>query len=383
MSACTVPCDQVKNGGIRMSLETKDTSGIIHMGNVSRIQKVMADANQGKEITVGFIGGSITMGSVATSPERCYAARVHAWWESAFPKAKINYVNAGIGATTSQFAVARAEEDLLAYSPDFVIVEFSVNDDANAFFQETYEGLLRKILTHKCQPAVMIVNNMFYDTGVTAAEFHNRIGIAYDLPIISMKASIYEEIQQGIHQIPDLTSDNLHPNDTGHALIASKISHFLEVLRDTETDKAEYKVPEPVTRNRYQNSVRLRNMDLEVKGQGFVRDNTSQNVITEIFRKGWLAGEKGAWLETVVTGRNIAVQYRKTIHRPAPIASISIDDGHKIILDANFTEEWGDCLYLQTLAEGLDEGEHRVRVELTQATRNDASPFYLVSLIVS
>ena len=218
------------------------------MGNVSRIRKVMADANQGKEITVGFIGGSITMGSVATSPERCYAARVHAWWESAFPKAKINYVNAGIGATTSQFAVARAEEDLLAYSPDFVIVEFSVNDE---------------------------------------------------------------------------------------------------------------------------------------KGQGFVRDNTSQNAITEIFRKGWLAGEKGAWLETVVTGRNIAVQYRKTIHRPAPIASISIDDGHKIILDANFTEEWGDCLYLQTLAEGLDEGEHKVRVELTEATRNDASPFYLVSLIVS
>jgi lysophospholipase L1-like esterase len=42
--------------------------------------------------------------------------------------AKFDYINAGIGGTTSQFGVTRVENYLLCYHPDFVIVEFSVND---------------------------------------------------------------------------------------------------------------------------------------------------------------------------------------------------------------------------------------------------------------
>ena len=74
----------------------------------------MKKAIQGEDITVGFLGGSITQGCNASAPETCYAYLVYQWWCEKFPKSKIAYINAGIGGTTSQFGAARAESDLLS-----------------------------------------------------------------------------------------------------------------------------------------------------------------------------------------------------------------------------------------------------------------------------
>ena len=109
--------------------------GMVNRGNWYAIQQVMERAARGEEITVGVLGGSITQGCLASKQENCYASRVYQWWSSHFPK--VNFINAGIGGTTSQFGVARVEEDLLRFQPDLVFVEFSVNDDGNPFFRET------------------------------------------------------------------------------------------------------------------------------------------------------------------------------------------------------------------------------------------------------
>lgn len=44
--------------------------------------------------------------------------------EKVFPNTEFDYVNAGIGATDSQFGAARVQEDLLQRLPDLVFVEF-------------------------------------------------------------------------------------------------------------------------------------------------------------------------------------------------------------------------------------------------------------------
>ena len=92
-----------------------------------------------ERLVIGFIGGSITQGSLSTTPQTCYAYRVYTWWKETFPQAEFAYCNAGIGGTTSEFGVARVGTDLLAERPDFVIVEFSVNDESTEHFKETYE----------------------------------------------------------------------------------------------------------------------------------------------------------------------------------------------------------------------------------------------------
>ena len=100
----------------------------------------MKRAKEGAKLTIGFIGGSITMGSVSSTPQLCYAYHVFSWWKKMFPNSEMVYVNAGIGATDSQFGCARVQSDLLDQKPDFVIVEFSVNDSSTPHYMETYEG---------------------------------------------------------------------------------------------------------------------------------------------------------------------------------------------------------------------------------------------------
>ena len=119
--------------------------GIANRGNQARLKKVMDRAIRGEKLTIGFLGGSITQGSLSSKPTLCYAYRVFDWWKQTFPQAEFTYVNAGIGGTTSHFGAARVQSDLLAYAPDFVIVEYSVNDESNEHFEETYEGLVRTI----------------------------------------------------------------------------------------------------------------------------------------------------------------------------------------------------------------------------------------------
>lgn len=90
------------------------------MSDIARLKRLMERAEKGETLTIGFLGGSITQGSLAGTHENTYAYRVFTWWKNRFPKAKFRYVNGGIGGTSSYFGVARAHRDLLMYRPDFV-----------------------------------------------------------------------------------------------------------------------------------------------------------------------------------------------------------------------------------------------------------------------
>lgn len=356
--------------------------GIVNRGNWAKIQACMDRAAAGEAITVGFLGGSITQGSLASTPETCYAYRVYSWWKETFPGAAITYVNAGIGGTTSQFGAARVREDLLSFQPDFVLTEFSVNDDNTHHFRETYEGLIRTIAKTGC--AFMLMNNVCYDTGSNAEEMHLAVARAYDLPSVSMKSTIYEALLRGEMANRDITPDDLHPNDAGHELVAKVIIHLLEkIWAAPREDAAASQLPEPITPNRYENSRRYQNHNSSPVLNGFAVDPTPQNHITECFRRGFTAWNLGDRITFTVEGTCIGVQYRKSVKQPTPIAKITVDGAHELLLDGNFRETWGDCLYLDTVAEGLEAKEHTVQVEIVEAHENDAVPFYLVSVIGS
>ena len=128
--------------------------------DLSRLKQLFRRAAAGEELTLGFFGGSITQGSLAAEQGNCYAFRVYRWFVDTFPGAAFHYVNGGIGGTDSFYGVARAVTDLLQYQPDFVVVDFSVNDTKLPFRKETYEGLLRKVLAWPSRPAVVLPSFM-------------------------------------------------------------------------------------------------------------------------------------------------------------------------------------------------------------------------------
>lgn len=363
-------------------------AGIKNRGNIYRLKKVFDRAKNGEKLNIAFLGGSITQGSLSSTPETCYAYRVFDWWTKTFPQADLTYINAGIGGTTSQFGVARVSEDVLSQKPDFVIIEFSVNDDATEHFMETYEGLVRKVFTSETKPAVVCVHNICYDSGASAEMVHGRIVRHYNLPSVSMRSSVFVNMLNGGILNRDITPDDLHPNDKGHELLAGLITNFLGKVNDGslgEAEASEDTFPEPLTANGYEKSIRYRNINSNPKLNGWVADTAKQEYVRDTFHYGWTSGKVGDSIIFKVKGSELAVQYRKSVKLPAPIAKIIIDDdeANAKILDANFDETWGDCLALDTIVEHGENKEHKVEIKIVETHEDDAVPFYLVSVIAS
>lgn len=360
--------------------------GWVNRGNLYRMKELMRRAKNGDRITLAFLGGSITQGSVSSQYTNCYAYRVYEWFVRRFPKTAFTYVNAGVGGTSSQFGVARVEEDVLCYRPDFVIIEFSVNDENTDFFQETYEGLVRRVYGNIFSPAVLLVHNIFYDTGVSAEEKHREIGAYYGLPSVSMRPTIYQEVAAGRIPARDITQDDLHPNTEGHALVAEVITDCLDcIYRQMDEEEAPFPMPEPLTKNAYESAVRYRNHNCAPVCEGFTAEHTLQKYVNDLFCQGWIASEQGAKIRFQTEGTELAVQYRKSVRKPAPVAVAVVDGDEKnaVVLDANFEETWGDCLYIQTVAHHMEKGRHQVEIRLQETHENDAVPFYLVSVITA
>lgn len=364
------------------------------MDNITRLKNLMKRAANGESLVIGFLGGSITQGSLSSTPETCYAYLVYEWWKKSFPNATFSFVNGGIGGTTSHYGGARAWKDVLCYRPDIVTVDFSVNDDANEFFEETYEGTLRRLLMAPSAPAVVVLNNVFYDTGKNAQEYHNRIADHYGIPHVSIKDTIFPDVESGKIVRADITPDNLHPNDKGHRLVADEICKLLDSIKEElEKEDIEGKIietndlaslPAPLTENAYEHSRLIQIQDNEAILDGFLVDPIEKKGMLDIFKNGWTAAHTNDKISFEIECSCLAVQYRKSVQQPVPKAKAVIDgdEAHAVILDGNFTEDWGDCLYLEPLLHHAEKKVHRIEITVTDA-KDIVRPFYLVSLIVS
>ena len=412
-----------------------------NQGNPIKIAEVLRRASAGEPVCIGFIGGSITQGAAATDDSGCYAALVYKWLRENFAASKVKYVNAGIGATTSQFGAARAEDDLLKYDPDLIVVEYSVNDndefpnDRREFFKETYEGLIRRILNHKNgngrHPAILIVHSVRYDDGSNEEEIHSMVGAHYGIPCISMKELVYDKIREnreGLGKFGDITADMLHPNDLGHRIVAKHITDYLETIFGSYADQGcsirsipdtsqepctiREEFPVPLTDNAYEYAVRYDSLNSTPVCEGFVPDTVPvmaplmiggttvyASEVRDVFKGGWTASKKGASITFTLRGSEIAVMYRKSVKKPSPIACAVVDDDteNRVELNANFNEDWGDKAYMATILHHgiISDGSVKDR-EHAPACKKDnsvhtltitieeegvASDFYLINVI--
>jgi lysophospholipase L1-like esterase len=367
----------------------------VNTGDVSRLRSFLKRAEAGEKLTVGFIGGSITNGSLASVHERCYAARTVRWLGEKYPKAEFTYINAGIGGTTSHYGVARAENDLLYADPDLVVAEFSVNDENTAFYRETYEGLIRRILKWRSTPAVMILHNIMYSNGTSAEDQHLAVGKHYNVPCVSGKSSIYRDIMSGKIKAADITPDGLHPNDEGHRLVSELLTSFMEKAAaggfgDGFGLSGSEILPTPITENRYERAERIFKSVEEVyvgkcpsedkEGVKVASDNVSDPYGVQSAFTGY---EKGDYAVFEVTGTEIAAQFVRYVKHPACVATAVVDgdEDNAVVLDGNFDETWGDKLDISILKFHGPAGKHRVKITVTEGDRS-CVPFRLVSLII-
>ena len=221
-------------------------SSIIHKGNNHRLKRFFEKARNGKSVTVGFLGGSITYGSNSTD-DRCFANIVFEWLKEQFPSADIKIVNAGFGGTGSIIGFYRMDDELLKYNPDITFLDFTVNDALEnkrdgIVPKESYESVIRRILL---SDSALIVLGFCDVEKTTFRDLHLEIAKHYDLSMISMVDSIYSLVEKGELQWQDYSNDSVHPINFGHEMIAFLIKNFLLSEIESSTDSS-YVLPDEI-----------------------------------------------------------------------------------------------------------------------------------------
>ncbi|MDP0496485.1 MAG: GDSL-type esterase/lipase family protein [Verrucomicrobiota bacterium JB024] len=171
----------------------------------------------GEAVTVVTLGGSITMHRTG------WAQRIVEKMREAYPHAQVNFVNAGISGTGSNFGLFRLERDVMSYHPDLVFIEYAVNDGGadDASCVRNLESIVTRLRAMESPPALVFVES--------AAKLgsnhkrHNRVAARYNILDVNMQAAAEARLAETGGEWESLYSDNVHPNETGHALYAETL----------------------------------------------------------------------------------------------------------------------------------------------------------------
>ena len=253
------------------------------------LQNSMYQLKNGEKFTVGYFGGSITVGFGAKNSGG-YAGLTYDWLTKTYQKntagndIAFTKINAGIGGTGTSHGAYRADSALKLGTdkqPDLTFVEFAINDKYDGVSYEkaakNMETIVRKL--YKANPKMDIV--ILFTTDIYSFDYendgngvwkdwealkaHQEIADRYGIPTIyigkTLNQKIYEENGNQIPRPSNYTTnevwkkyiaDTVHPTDAGYAVYAEEIENYIETeyaktvssQTDMVLDAAKYDVQE-------------------------------------------------------------------------------------------------------------------------------------------
>lgn len=326
----------------------------VSLGNTYRLENKLSKALQGEEITVAYLGGSITEG-VGGTPDTCYAKLSYNYIAENYGKGdNVKYVNAGVSGTPSILGNLRVKKDILDKNADIVFVEFAVNDGMEQLYKDSYESLIRTILKQENEPAVILLFTVT-KTGHTCQPHMSEIGEYYGLPMISVPDAIQPEIEAGNMTWADYSGDEAHPNTEGHKLVAEFIEFYFETLKSRSAVDAPADIPVvPKFGNPYEDAF-LAEIDY---------DNSNENL--QIGDMGSFSAEarriadftKGAWvyngegtepLKMTVKGNSLFLVCKRNNSDTMGKFDVMVNGNKAATIDTKQSDGWGDPYAFQVI----------------------------------
>lgn len=237
----------------------------IQEGNLYRLKRAIQKARAGEDVTIAYIGGSITQGAGAKPiASNSYAYRSYEAFKKRFGAgdgSNVHFVKAGVGGTPSELGLCRYEDEILdeiaargAVGPDIVVIEFAVNDAGDETGGICYESLALMAAKGPGAPAVVLLFAVFMDD-YNLQERLAPIGQRYAFPMVSLKDAV---TPQFYHETPVITKrqyfyDLYHPSNEGHRIMADCLDYL---WARADISQGEWTEPdygmEPVYGNTYQ-----------------------------------------------------------------------------------------------------------------------------------
>jgi lysophospholipase L1-like esterase len=224
---------------------------------IPNVQKKI-ESGAGKEIRVGYLGGSIT----AAPGWRVKSLEL---FQQKYPDLKWIEINAAIGGTGSDLGVFRFGQDVLTHRPDLLFVEFAVNDGGAPPQQihQAMEGIVRQ--AWKADPATDIIfvytisepflADLQDGKFSRAASAMEEVADHYGIPSIHLGIEVAKQAKAGTlvfkgeqpakgkdptpaAALP-FSTDGVHPLvETGHVLYTEAIARSWEALVKIAPDTA-------------------------------------------------------------------------------------------------------------------------------------------------
>ncbi|HVE72223.1 MAG TPA: arylesterase [Thermoanaerobaculia bacterium] len=167
--------------------------------------------------TVIAFGDSLTAGYGAGEGED-WPTRVSA-------STSVPIINAGVNGDTTESALERLEDDVLARDPRIVVVGLGGNDYLRGIPLEATEANLRQIVSriHERRAMVVLLGFRFPSLNANYEAMYERVADEEECLLV-------ERTMKGILTDPKLKSDQIHPNAAGYAVMAERIAGPLKKL---------------------------------------------------------------------------------------------------------------------------------------------------------
>ena len=223
--------------------KTMISRSCMQTGNLLRMKRAIAKAKAGENVTVAYIGGSITQGAGAKPiATNSYAYRSYEAFKNRFGKgdgSNVHFIKAGVGGTPSELGLTRYEDDVLrqgTVEPDVVIIEFAVNDAGDETNGVCYESLALMAMEGPGSPAVVLLFSVFMDD-YNLQDNLSKVGYHYNLPMVSIKNAVTPQFYE---DTPVITKrqffyDLYHPSNDGHRIMADCLDYFWQQAEAGET----------------------------------------------------------------------------------------------------------------------------------------------------
>jgi hypothetical protein len=362
-------------------------SSLIQMGNNVRLKKAIDRARLGENVTMAFIGGSITQGAGAIPINtNCYARKTFEGFCKYVGKGideNIHYVKAGVGGTPSELGLLRYDREVLnenSIKPDIVVVEFAVNDEGDETKGICYDSLVRKIYNGYGNPAVILLFSVFADD-FNLQQRLIPVGEAYNLPMVSIKNAVTPQFYNKGQNTRIISKaqffyDCYHPTNIGHTIMADALLNLFKVVDlsgydDMEVDISAIKPPlggefekiRLIDRDCYKNVVCIEEgsfCEIDSDLQAVERD--MDLIPTKEFPYNWHHKRGNKPFKMDVKCRTLLIIYKDSASPKIGNANVYVDGKQKLSINPHIIG-WTHCNALICF-EDLEDNVHHIEVNM-------------------
>lgn len=370
------------------------SKSLLNKGNNRRLKAAVEKAQRGDDVTIAYIGGSITQGAGAKPINTgCYAYKSYLKFKELFGKDSgdnVHYIKAGVGGTPSELGIIRYDRDVLRdgeVKPDVVIVEFAVNDEGDETKGVCYESLILNILSAENKPAVILLFSVFLNDW-NLQERLSPVGRLYDLPMVSVSDAVVKQFKLTREEGNIITKrqffyDIYHPTNDGHTIMTDCIGYLFEETAKNPCDDTDISLDkEPAIGNSFVGVHLIDKKDnacLAVIEQGSFKETDEELQLVEMdvnplgtpqFPYNWMhtpvSGEES--FRMTVTSKSLLLSFKDSGRMDFGKAEVYVDG--KLVLTADpRAVGWTHCNAVILYQEEISK-EHKIEIKMAEDSKD-------------